>query len=255
MFAKTIPLFLLLICGCSLNIEAQSPIWETTGKQEMMSAYKNASLWFLNTPSYLFKLKYSSFKDHAAKDALETSKGYFKRVEGNYITEAAGIKTVQNSHLRIILDTADKTVTVMNPTNLSPGVSGAEEMDALLDAAKALRKAKHGNSLKYRIDFNQNDLYDAYEFSINSNGQLESLTYYYSERIEKDYDVKHMQEGREIKMKPRLEIIFFGYQTPASSVSSEFNPQSIVTSENGKIHLTSSYKDFRLLDYRVAAKQ
>lgn len=248
-------LIIVQICVYTICTHAQSTAWEMASKQEIVAAYHAACNWFINTPSYYFKLRYASYKDHVSKDKLESSEGYYKRVGKNYVTEAVGIKTTQNNNLKIVVDTSDKIITVMNPGNLSPTIASSEELDNLLNSVKALKKARIGKSIRYRIEFNKNELYEAYEFVINTSGLMEGLTYYYCERVEKE-DVENGNEKAAITaMKPRLEITFFGFQIPAKHVESEFIERAIYFKEKGRIELTGIYKDYRLMDYRVQTKK
>jgi len=246
---------LYLICMCSSFAYAQSAAWQVASKEEIAAAYQKSCAWFITTPSYSFKLKYTSYKDHVSKEQIESSEGYYKRVSNNYVTEAVGLKTVQNDNLKTVIDTADRIITVMTPGNLKPNIAGAEELEALLANARSLKKAKLAKGIKYHIDFSKNDQYDAYEFTISDQNFIEGLTYYYSEQVEKVYSETSPAKSTEIKMKPRLEINFFNYQVPAKYNEAEFSDQSIIARDKGKVSLTGAYKDYRLMDYRLQTKK
>lgn len=250
---RTINIVLLFMCLCISMSYAQPAAWQTSSKQEIMQQYQDACNWLMNTPSYFFKLKYASYKDYVTKEIIESSEGYYKRVTSNYSMEALGIKTVQNSKMKVTIDTANKTVTLMSPASLSLTIADAEQLETMLTNTKALRKIKTSKtSVSYRLDFNKNSLYEAYEFSVNDKGILERLTFYYSEQdnTANEYGQESPEKKGE-KMKPRLEILFFGYEVPANYSKSEFEDSWVVVSEKGKVHLTGAYKNYRLLDYRL----
>lgn len=253
-FNRTISI-LAFICFCRFLAGAQSGSIEPATKQELVAAYQKACSWFINTPGYYFKLKYASYKDYVSKEPIESSEGYYKRAAGKYITEAMGIKTMQNSAMKVEIDTADKIITVTDPGNLSPAMASAEEMEALLDNIKALKKIKHLKSISYRIDFNKNDQYEAYEFTVSDKGMIERVSYYYTEQTERKDNGITNKKITEIKMKPRLEISFSGYQVPAKYIESEFSEESIFIKDRTKLKLTSMYKDFRILDYRLQTRK
>ena len=251
---RTFNIVLFFMCLFSSISYAQPAVWQTSGKQEIMQQYKEACNWLMNTPSYFFRLKYTSYKDYVTKETLESSEGYYKRVTSNYSMEALGIKTVQNSKMKIAVDTANNTVTLMSPSSMSLTIADAEQLETMLTNTKALRKIKTSKtSVCYRLDFNKNSLYEAYEFSVNDKGILERLTFYYSEQDnnENAYGMESSEKNTGTKMKPRLEILFFGYQVPANYSKSEFEDACVVVNEKGKIHLTGAYKNYRLLDYRL----
>jgi len=238
----------------SISSYAQPSAWQASGKQEIIEEYKNACNWLMNTPSYFFRLKYTSYKDYVTKEYLESAEAYYKRVTNNYRTDALGIKTLQNSKIKIVVDTANNTVTVMSPSSVSLTISSAEELETMLNNTKALKKIKASKTtVCYRVDFNKNSLYEAYEFSVNDKGILERITFYYSEQNnnENEYAQQSNEKSKGSKMKPRLEILFFGYQVPALFSKSDFEDPQVLINAKGKISLTGSYKNYRLLDYRL----
>ncbi len=248
---KTRVIFCFL-CACSTVAWSQSAAWENASRQELVAAYRISYNWFINTPSYSFKLNYISYGDAVSKEPIENSEGYYKRVANNCVSEIIGIKTLQNANLKVVVDTADRLVTVTDPGNLSPAMTGQEELMALLDNARGLKKMKQSKSTRYHIDFKEGGQYEAYEFIVNDKGQGEGLTYYYQEQITR---ADGEGEDKEIKMKPRLEIRFSDYQVPAKYTESEFSERGILVHEKGKLNLTAAYRNFRLLDYRLQAKK
>lgn len=247
--------FILILSACQVSGLAQSRSWEPASNKEVAGAYQKAGAWFINTPSYAFKLRYASFKDAATSTQVESSEGYYKRVSGSYVTEAMGIKTIQNLKIKLIVDTVDKMITVMDLGTLSPGIATMEEMESLLSNTKSLKKSKQSKGIWYRIDFKKNSQFDAYEFLVNENGRLERLTYYYSEQVEKKDGDWRPGATEEVKIRPRLEISLFSYEVPAKYNESEFSEQTVLTGQKEKISLTGMYSDFRLLDYRIRTQK
>ena len=242
-------LFIVLICRPSYG---QLGIWQTATKEEITDAYQIASSWLINTPSYFFKLKYTSYSDHITKIPVESSNAYYKRVTNSFRMEALGIKTIQNSKVKFVVDTANSSVTAMSPSTYSVSVANSEELNNMLSQFKALKKMKVSNSsVRYRIDFKENRLYESYEFSINSKGLLEDLKFYYSSQENKEDEQENVEKNMTTKLKPRLEIVFYDYQVPAQYSQSEFSDPQITVGENGKIDLKGDYREYRLLDYRL----
>lgn len=249
---KSLYIFFVFISAIST---AQVGAWEVATKNEVISSYQKTWTWFTNTQNYAFKLKYTSYKDYVSKEIIESSEGYYKRLGNKYKTEAIGIKTVQNEKIRIIIDTLDKIITVLNPGKLNPALTVAKDLEVMLDNVKALKKRKIGKSTCYRIDFIKNELYEAYEFTINEKGLLESLVYYYSEQIEEDDGDGQYITPIKTKVKPRLEVLFTNYQAPIVIAESEFQEKSIVLNDKQKINLLDKYKAFQLKDYRYQEKK
>lgn len=251
---KTAYIILLFTVIFSVS-NAQVGAWEVATKTEMIVAYQKTWTWFTNTQNYAFKLKYTSYKDYFSKEIIESSEGYYKRLGNKYKTEAVGIKTIQNEKVRIIIDTTDKLITVLNPGKLNPALTDAKDLEVMLDNVKALKKRKIGKNICFRIDFIKNELYEAYEFTINDKGLLESLIYYYSEQIEEDDGDGQYLSPLKTKVKPRLEVLFSNYQAPVTISESEFQEKSIVLNDKQKINLLDKYKTFQLKDYRYQTKK
>lgn len=237
------------------NLNSQnSPVWLASDKTEVIAAYRNACNWFMNTQSYAFEIKYTSYKTHTSNEIIESSIGYYKRSEKKYITDAVGIRTIQNEKIRMVIDTTDKVIAVSNPSSLTPGIQNADELNKLFDNVKTLRKKTILKSVTYRIDFKKNELYEAYEFTVGEKGYLEKLVYCYSEQIEKDYGDGENEKQKETKIKPRMEITFYNYLVPAKVNESEFTDRSIVLAANNKVSLINKYKTYTLKDYRLQGK-
>ena len=105
------------------------------------------------------------------------------------------------------------------------------------------------------MNFIKNELYEAYEYTINEKGLLESLIYYYSEQIEEDDGEGQYLSPIKTKVKPRLEVLFSNYQAPVVIAESEFQEKLIVLNDKQKINLLDKYKTFQIKDYRYQAKK
>lgn len=232
-----------------------NPAWQPASKEEIVASYKKVCDWLIKTPNYSFHLKYTSYKNHSSNEIIESSEGYYKRLGSKYKAEAIGMKTIQNEKVRIIVDTSDKIIALTNPATLSPNIQSSEDLVKLLENVKALKKKIIGKNTNYRIDFKKNELYDAYEFTVNEKGLLEKLVYYYSEQTEKEYGDGGDEKPYETTMKPRLEIIFSNYMIPAKINEAEFTDKSIVLADNKKVTLLEKYKSFQVKDYRFQEKK
>lgn len=248
--------FYILLLSSVLNLsKVQSQTsWQVSTKEETVSAYKKVCDWFINSNSYSFQVKYTSFQSHTSSEVIETSDGFYKRSGKKYVSYAIGIRTLQNEKMRMVIDTADKVIAVTNPGSLNPSMQSSEDLIKLLENVKSLRKMSVNGTTTYRIDFRKNELYDAYEFTVNNKGFLDKLTYFYAEQTEKEYGDGEDEKPSEKKVKPRLEIIFSQYMSPANTKESEFTDQAILVNNSNKITLLNKYKSYQVNDYRTPAK-
>lgn len=235
------------------NLQAQHNDWQTATKQEIIASYQKTCAWFINTSNYNFKMKYTSYKDHVSNEVFETSNGYYKRSGNNFKSETVGIKMFQNSKARLIIDTADQAIVVLSPTGLKPVMTDEKELGELLEKTKSLKKKKVGKGICYRIEFNKNDLYEAFEFTVDEKNLFQALVYYYSEQTEENYDNPEVYKPTLTKVKPRLEILFTNYLYPVQATDSEFQDKLIVL-QNNKVDLLGKYKNYQVKDYRLQSK-
>jgi hypothetical protein len=248
------PRLLFILFIYSLSNHAQPVSWESASAGEIAQAYRKACHWFTHTSSYAFKLKYSSFNSPYTDVPLETSEGFYKKTANRYISEGIGIRTIQTQDLKIIIDTTEKTITLMDPGRLNPDIASVADLEVLLANTRALKKCKQGKGIRYRMDFNPNAQFEAYEFLLNERGILERLTYYYSEQAESSEDWRS-GENNAVRVKPRMEILFHSHEVPARIKESEFTTTFVVSFDKDKAHLNPFYNHFRLLDYRISKKK
>jgi hypothetical protein len=242
--------FILLLVNGICKAQTSSS-WQTSTKAELINSYKKACDWFINTQDYSFAMKYVSFKDHYSNETLESSEGFYKRSGNKFRMEAVGIKTIQDNKTKIVIDTADRIIALTDPGSLSPNMQTADELIALLGNVKLIRKKNNGKATTYRIDFKKNELYDAYEFTVNEKGILEKLCYFYAEQTEKEYGDGDEVKPYENTVKPRMEITFTNYVFPAKTLATEFSDRSIVIASN-KVSLSDKYKGYNIKDYRTS---
>jgi hypothetical protein len=250
---KKLLFFTLVLLLCD-RLRSQNAVWQPATREEVVDAYKSVWSWFVGNSSYEFRLRYASYKGHQSNEVLESSEGYYKRSGTKYKTECVGIKTIQNEKVKIIVDTADKMIALTNPGTLSLNMVEAADLIRLLDNVKALRKRAVRNSVQYRIEFRKNELYEAYEFTVNKDNMLDKLVYYYAEQTEKDYGDGDVEAAREWKIKPRLEIDFSNYLVPSRTAANEFTDNSIILTEGKKVSLAGKYRSFVVKDYRFEKK-
>lgn len=238
-------IFYFLVAASVLRSQSYTLI----GKNDFIAAYGKVCNWLMVTESYSCQLNYMSFTNHLDINAHDTEKGYYKKSGKNFSCEIMGIKTVQNNRVKLLVDSSDKIITITNPQIINAAGMDVGEVEKLLDNAKKISKRISGKSTIYRIDFKQNTMYEAYEIKIGAYDIIEQLTYYYSERIDRDYSEKI--EGVEIKVKPKLEIHFKNFVPGVKISDYEFSENTYVSTGEKLIHSSRLYKNYTVRDYRL----
>ena len=240
----------MLILNVCISQNTAPANWQMSNTNEVAMAYQKAYTWFTGTGNYAFKLKYSSYKNHTSNEAREVSEGYCKKLNNKHRTEALGTLMIQDGYYKTLIDTVDKLIVISNAEKDAPVMADTKEMLVLLKNTKALKKKTGTNNTSYRIEFNKNAAYEAYEFTINTKGYLEKLVYYYNEQTEEHYANEESTTPVKIKTKPRLEIAFNAYEVPAKLTETDFMEKNIVMTDAKKIVLLNKYKSYQVKDYR-----
>jgi hypothetical protein len=239
---KTIVLNILLLSALSFYAQTQG-----SAREDFIKAY--AKLWnkLTGMENYSFQLDYRSYKDHNEREPFETATGVYKKSGKNYMCNVLGIKTIQNSRMKITIDSAEKLIVLTAPQNISPAAMNLDQVRDLLDNAKSLTKKIVGKYTTYRIEFNKNELYQSMEYRFEAEGGLTQLSYYYAEQTDRDYN----ENGDMIDMRlmPRLDVCFSAYKQEKSG-EGEFAESNIVVQQNNKLIASGKYRGYEVKDYR-----
>jgi hypothetical protein len=243
--------FLSMTC-ISFTMRSKEMSWDASTKEELKGAYEKAIAWFSNNPTCKVNIKYSSYSDHTSTKPYEESQGFYKRSNGNLHISALGITTIQNEKMYLLADTVNQLIILKNKAEFNASPVDSKSLSDLLDHVKSLKKqnAPEGEIL-YRLEFNPNDIYSAFEFKINTKGQFTDIIYYYSKEVKQEEDNKNSLIG-----KPRMEIAFSGYESNVNfNYDKEFSEKRFIKEVKGKITVNENYKKYELKDYRFAQKK
>lgn len=244
-------LFSIGLVNISFTKGRVSSVWENASKEEFLAASEKASIWFTKNTNFKVDIVYSSFKDHTSSNAHDVYLGFYKRQNNSFSSSAMGVLTIQNDKMRISVDSVNKLILLQNKTEVNQAPADMKSSSELLDRVKSIKKQKLENGdISYRLDFKPNELYSAYEFTINNKGMLVSMKYLYSKEL------KSEEEDKVIKGKPRLEVSFSNYQTDLKfNYEKEFSEQIYLKEDGKNIVLNDSYKKYEFKDYRYAVKK
>lgn len=248
-------LYVILVLA-SGAFKGQTSGWAPCSKEEISAAYHKVCAWMIREESYSFNLSYSSYRDYFTVKKEDASVGLYKRSQDNFYCEALGITTLQNGHIKITVDSAERIIALTDPGTLGNAVlMEPETLVAYLANVKMIRKKEIGRTTLYRIDFRKNELFEAYEFQVKENGLLERLVYYYSERTEEEYPEEGGKPVTETKIKPRMEIEFSNYKSPVRFSNSAFSEKPFIDLSGGKTRSSATLKDYKIIDYRLKANK
>lgn len=232
-----------------LGINAQSQINIQPEKSAFIKDYKKTWKIMSENQNYSFKMRYLSFSDHKTKLATETASGFYTKSGNNYLCNIMGIKTVQNSIVKVSIDSIDKLIIITNPDKIELPMTNTNRVEELIDNSKKVSRKAEKGFIIYKIDFNPNDLYESFELKIKDNGVPLQMTFFYSALIDKDYE--ESIQGKESALSPRLEIHFEDFKEFSKINELDFSEKLYVLIENKIVKKTEKYKSYTLKDYRI----
>ncbi|MGQ0829850.1 MAG: hypothetical protein ACT4ON_15795 [Bacteroidota bacterium] len=232
----------LLIGGIS---KAQQPL--NISKTDMAKVFEQMNNWFKNTPAYSLTVTHASYENHTTTVPVEKSVGYFKKDKESYHSFLLGIRTIQNIQYKIVVDTSDKILMVANPDQLIWNSYTLDDYTLILKNCIAIKMSTNGTDKRYSIHFSEGYPLSSYEFLISPDGLPKEIIWYYNEEVSKDEDNENSQ-----KVKPRVCITFSGYRKkPVLNYKEEFDSSPYFTKANGKLVVSSKYKNFKFSDQRL----
>lgn len=250
----TIVMLLLMI----LNMNGQNDQWQPVDKDMYYKDFKKMRQWFTSTPSYSFKVVFSTYTDYYTQKPFESMKGYFIKDGQNYVSVMLGRKIIQNANYRVVIDTSSQRIMITDTMRIFPIFQYSEDQElALLDKASAISLRTQKEIKTYRFRFPSNGMYEAIEISINTKGLPIKISYYYASFKAKDYDdITPSGEAKEKLYHPRSEIVIRDYSDGHCSIGeSELEKDKLKYNKEKNIFYTDgAWKNFEIQDYRRSKK-
>lgn len=221
-------------------------VWTETTQKVFDAATKRSTEFYEGKGHYSVKVVHTSYRGHDAISAYEQTDGFYRFDHGSYHSYLAGMHTIQNKKYRVVIDTAAKSILVGDLlSNKADDVSEINYKNSMLDVNKFL-KCPIGTADRYRLEYNEKPLYEAYETELNAEGMMTEMVVFYR----KEYPL-NPQDNNSAKAKPKLMITWSEFNVKAVFAADEFSTDKYFIETNGKLTLTSAYRAYRLTDVRV----
>ena len=243
---------ILFVSIVFFSFKGNNTNWIKADKNEVLTSYGKGVDWFNQTSNFKITIEYASYINYNINTSFEKSIGYYEKENNSFKSVGLGINTIQNEKVRITIDTVNRMIILNDKLKNNQNPVDMKGFSDLLDRVQSIKKhVEESGNIVYRIEFKPNNLYDMYEFGINSKGLLTSMKYYYSKaEKENESDIKA------VKSKPRAEILFSDYKTNVEfNYEREFSERNYLNLEGKKVTLNQKYKSYVLKDYRFEEKK
>jgi hypothetical protein len=238
----------IILLGLLCSFKGNTDGWIKIDEKETLTALKEGMNWYGKQKNYQVNILYESFEDYVTLVPSDKSEGYYKQEGKNYHSFALGIHTIQNERMKLIIDSARKTMIISDKdtaTRMSPYSS--DEILKLLSGTKGMLKQGIKEGVQYRIDCGKNSSFERYEFTIGKDNMLCKLCYYLREAISHD-----VNNPKALKTMPRAEIKFYNpVSKPALDYRKEFDESKYVVKKDNGYATTESFRKFRVKDLRI----
>jgi len=234
----------LLFIAWGFQANAQS--WEPLSYEEMGKILQGINDRYKNLHSFSVTVTHSSYENYFSKNPADRSTGYFRKEGLNYHSFLLGIHSVQNSRYKVVIDTAQNSIMVSNPSGEMTGSLTLGEYDALLKLCSSLKTYSDGDEKHFRMEF-RDYTFSAIELALTADGLMKEMVFYYRQEVDKNPD-----EPNSPKTKPRLSIVFSDYRQGITfNYNDEFDEARYFALSGNRLVVTDAFKKFKLRDLRV----
>jgi hypothetical protein len=242
----------IILLGFLCSFKGNTDGWIKIDEKETLSALKEGMNWYGKQKNYMVSIKYESFEDYVTPIPSDKSEGYYKQEGKNYHSFALGIHTIQNERMKLIVDSARKTIVLSDKdtaARMSPYSS--DEILKLLSGTKGMLKQGLKDGMQYRIDCGKNSSFERYEFIVGKDKMLNKLCYYLREAISHD-----VNNPKAIKTMPRAEINFYNpVSKPVLDYKKEFDESRYVMKKDKGYVPVELFKNYRVKDLRIIKQE
>lgn len=219
--------------------------------EEMSKDIKKIEEFYKNTPAYSITVTHSSYKSYTATAPEDKMAGYFiKDAKNNYHSYSLGIHTLQNSKIKIAVDSVNKSILINEPDKSYTKEVKLTEIETMLKSCTSVKKETVMELTEYRFEFGKTKQYSAYGIWVNKSWQLQKIVLYFNAEFPSDPN-----DDKSPKTKPRAEIAFTNYKTNIKPVFKDhFDETKYIKISGDKYVTTEKFKGYTIYDLRVKTK-
>jgi cobalamin biosynthesis Mg chelatase CobN len=244
---KNILYCLFLSIACLSFIGAD---WITLSSVEFEKVFHAQENIFKKSNSYSMNIKHTSFEGHESVVHYEQVTGFIHRDGSNYHSLILGQRTVQNEKIKLVIDSAEKSILITTPDKSFDPIT-EDALKKSMEGCNIIKtRALSKDANAYRLEYKKGNALEATEYFTAEGGRITKMVMYYSELT---YDPGFREKLE--KYKPRVEIEFGDFKTGVRfNFKNEFDETHYIVFDGKKYSGAGDYKNYHVFDTRPPVK-
>lgn len=217
--------------------------WSSATKEEVVTAMKAAADLYRAEPDMRLDYRILQFTGGSGAKPDHQTQAHMIRKGKQQRSEQLGVTTVQNEKMRIVVDTASRTMLIgppiPEPTPVATALDGA-----LINSARSVGKQVTDHGTRYRVMLGPGTSYDVIETLFDGNGWLREITLHFHSSI--------VVQGGNPPVQPRMTLLF----EPARSLNggtsfSDFDIDRYIRFQEGVPVAQPLWAGYQIIDTRL----
>ena len=217
--------------------------WSSATKEELVTAMKAAGDLYRAKPDMRLDYQILQFTGGSTTKPDQHTRAHIIRKGDQQRSEQLGVTTVQNEKMRIVVDTASRTMLIGPPIPEPTPVAAALD-GALINSARSVGKQVSDTGTRYRVMLSTGTSYEAIETSFDKNGWLREITLHFHSHI-------GAQAGSPL-VQPRMTLLFEPARTwSGDKAPSEFDIGRYLRFQEGVPVTQPLWAGYQIIDTRL----
>ncbi|MFT3886375.1 MAG: hypothetical protein QM724_13380 [Flavobacteriales bacterium] len=229
----------LLLVVAALWPTALRSQWTPVPAEELSHAIERNRVKYLALGDLQLGYEILTFLGVSDIQPVQRARARVLRSGTKYRSEQTGFLTVQDGHLKVMIDSVSQTVTIAAADSGWAGF-GTEYSRTMLARAQSIGKHSTGGRTTYRVMMGQGPV-DALEVGFDASGWLRSTTIFFAPS----------SVDRTIFKSPKLETVFEVPRTLSDRTAMDWDISRSVVKEAGGYRPVKALATYELIDTRL----
>jgi hypothetical protein len=217
--------------------------WKTITPAEQQKLMQ-PTLDYMEQQQFSYKVKYSSFIGHKGNTVAEEMWGHYARIDKEFYCNMPGNLSVQNSEIRLEVDTTEKLVVLRSLNNKGEDKLLDSQKEWMLQNAKAIQYAEMGGEKVVRLILPEFHEVEEERLYYAADGLLKKVILYYREALPID-----PEDPKSAKEKARIEIDFSNWSTKAN-IPPRWKVDALVKKDKKNFIPIGRFSKYEVIDFR-----
>ncbi len=236
--------FLIITLAFLLSFVSQAQNWEDISVDDLKSKFKIIRDNYANTPNYKMDIEHLSYKSANSSVASEQFKGYFLKHKNSYHSNTLGITTIQDSKLKITIDSTNKAILVSNPDESISTWKNLNDENLFSAISYAQHKNNANGTTSYKLYYKPNNQFKYFEIIVGESSWVQEFIIFYQSQ-----EFYNPQSDKMEFLNPKIKVKYFNLSF--SNINQNmFSLEKYLAKNDKSYKLTKPYMHYELIDTR-----